>query len=95
MLVPEKANCTVQDETQILKSQIETEKSDEIFDKIFTLFDHDYESSNGWCWNEYNSEVVIYIAGYVIKSIKGILGSSCFTDQTRLFSDTYIFLLKA
>jgi len=43
-IVPEEANCTVQDDTQILKSQIETEKSDEIFDNIFTLFDHDYVS---------------------------------------------------
>lgn len=69
-IVPEGANCSVQDETQILKSQIETEKSDEILDNIFTSFDHDYESPNGWCWNEYNSEVVTYIAGYVIKTIK-------------------------
>lgn len=68
-IVPEGANYTVQDKTQILQSQIETEKSDKILD-IVTLFDHDYESPNCWCWNECNSEVVTYITGYVIKNIK-------------------------
>jgi len=91
--VPEEANCTVQDETQILKSQIETEKSDEIFDNIFTLFDHDYESPNGWCWNEYNSEVVTYIAGYVIKSIKNkIKCDMCL--QSLESKENYSLLLK-
>jgi len=92
-IVPEEANCTVQDEIQILKSQIETEKSDEIFDKIFTLFDHDYESPNGWCWNEYNSEVVTYITGYVIKSIKNkIKCNMC--RQSLESKENYSLLLK-
>ncbi|EZA47403.1 THAP domain-containing protein, partial [Ooceraea biroi] len=68
-IAPENANCTVQDKTYILQSEITTPNVDEL-DNIFTSFDHDYQSSNSWCWNEYNTEVVTYIAGVVIKSIK-------------------------
>lgn len=68
-LVSKEANCTTQDETDILKPEMET-NTNELLHDVFTSFDHDYESSNSWCWNEYSSEVVTYIAGAVVKKIK-------------------------
>lgn len=37
---------------------------------ISVSFDHDYEKKISWCWNEYQKDVVIYIAGSIVRNIK-------------------------
>ncbi|KMQ86508.1 thap domain-containing protein 9-like protein [Lasius niger] len=33
-------------------------------------FEHDYVGSNGWSWSEYSKEIVIYIVGFIVTTIK-------------------------
>ena len=44
-------------------------------------FEHDYVGSNGWWWNEYRDEVVTYIAGAIVRSIKNTLKCEMCLEQ--------------
>lgn len=82
-IVPDGANCTSQDETNVLKVQkvfetnvSQVQQMSELTCNESTLLvnlEHDYSTCNNWCWNEYNSEVVMYIASAVVRSLRKTL----------------------
>lgn len=37
---------------------------------INIAFEHDYVGCDGWAWNEYNSEIVTYISGFIVKFLR-------------------------
>ncbi|CAL1672961.1 unnamed protein product [Lasius platythorax] len=66
-----------------LEKEIEKEIEEEDLEGNFIFSDHDYESEKGWCWNQYNTEIVSYIAGYIAKSImKKITCDICIESLT-------------
>lgn len=67
-IVPSDSNCTLQDATKLMKIE-ETIQSEHDENLSFLInFEHNYTGCNKWCWNEYNSEVVMYIAGAIVRS---------------------------
>lgn len=67
-IVISEGNCKPQDNTNILR--INESKNDEMISITSITYDHDYIGTNGWCWNDYRSDIVTYIAGFVVRSIK-------------------------
>ncbi|XP_025153714.1 uncharacterized protein LOC105184565 isoform X2 [Harpegnathos saltator] len=81
-IVPDTSNCILQNDTNILRLS-DTSTSTEIStDKLPSIvFEHDYMGSNGWSWNEYSHEIVTYIAGSSVKSIKPSIKCELCLDQ--------------
>jgi len=72
-IVPNESNCTLQDATRLFKIE-ETIQHEHDENLSFLInFEHDYTGCNKWCWNKYNSEVVMYIAGAIVRSLKKTL----------------------
>ena len=83
-IVPDTGNCVLQDRTQILKSfNVSSTTKDISKDELCNIIslDHDYLGSNGWSWDEYSHEIVIYIAGSIVRSIKKIIKCEMCLDQ--------------
>lgn len=72
-IVPNESNCTLHDATRLFKIEetIQPEHDENL--SFLINFEHDYTGCNKWCWNGYNSEVVMYIAGAIIRSLKKTL----------------------
>lgn len=69
-IIVKEGNCEPQDETNLLKIE-KVSKENELHDLINVSIDHDYiDGSNGWTWSEYREDVVTYIAGFIVQSVK-------------------------
>jgi len=62
-------NCISQDETSILQIKKETDELN-LQNLLNMACDHDYDGLKGWSWDEYRLDIVTYIAGFIVKSIK-------------------------
>ncbi|XP_076278038.1 uncharacterized protein LOC143207960 [Lasioglossum baleicum] len=101
-IVPDSANCILQDGTTILRSQISKNNNDDEDETSCELqvlsnvqFDHDYVGSSGWSRTEYSHDIVIYIAGVIVRSIKKQLKCEMCLEQIEndhLLSSTLIKL---
>lgn len=67
-IVPDEANCTLQDDTLIFKSN-SNDNADNSIDSSADLLSIVTFELYGWSWSEYSNEIVIYIAGFIVTTI--------------------------
>ncbi|KYN03298.1 THAP domain-containing protein 9, partial [Cyphomyrmex costatus] len=63
------ANCLSQDDTSTLQIEKQKEEMD-LQNLLHAACDHDYDGMKGWAWSEYHSDIVTYIAGFIVKSVQ-------------------------
>lgn len=66
-------NCSAQDGTEIIRTKNFKSLNARESENIMVDIDHDYVGSNGWSWTDYHYDVVTYIAGCIVYSIKKTL----------------------
>jgi len=96
-IVPDAANCTLQDNTNVLKINDTSTNTEISNDELVSIveFEHDYMGSYGWSWSEYSHKIVTYIAGFIVKSIKKSIKCELCLDQLENdFTSSKLITLK-